>query len=113
MQEKIKLMDSIKSTDYYVHFEQKSYQMLKEYLSNHFQSKVFVLVDLNTRKYCLPIFMEKFGLELDPHILEIPSGEKFKNLSCMIYGWLLASIALAGLGILNSFYFSLFLGLLG
>jgi 3-dehydroquinate synthase len=42
--------------------------------------KIFILVDENTRKYCLPRLMSNIQLPQEVHILEIASGEEFKNL---------------------------------
>lgn len=80
-------MKSIRSTDYYVHFEDKSYESLGDYLSNEFCSKVFVLVDSNTEKHCLPLFLKKTGLSDRIEVLEIPPGEKFKSLETCKQIW--------------------------
>ena len=52
-------------------------------LPNHFSEKkyssVFILVDNNTNKYCLPDFIAKTGFE-NPEILRMEAGEENKNL---------------------------------
>jgi len=73
-------MKSIQSTDYLVHFGDPAYQSLTHYLEDHFCSQVFVLVDSNTKKHCLPILTKKLRLGDQIIILEVSSGEKFKNL---------------------------------
>jgi len=44
------------------------------------ENKIFLLVDENTRKYCLPRLMSNIQLPQEVHILEISSGEEFKSL---------------------------------
>ena len=87
MHDKIKGMKSIKSSDYQVHFQERSYQALKDYLKENFCSSVFVLVDSNTRRHCLGPFLGKADLEGKVEILEIPAGEKHKNLETCTRIW--------------------------
>ena len=47
------------------------------------KSKKFILVDTNTRKYCLPSLVNCFPEDFSFTLIEIPAGEKNKNLqSC-------------------------------
>lgn len=80
-------MKSIRSTGYSVHFEESSYRSLEEYLHDNFCSRIFVLVDSNTRRHCLPAFLAKAGLEDKVDIMEIPAGEKQKNLGTCSRIW--------------------------
>lgn len=73
-------MKSIISTGYSVHFGSEAYQGLADYLNKEFCSKIFVLVDNNTRDHCLPILKEKLDSKHTFEVLEIQAGEKFKNL---------------------------------
>ena len=73
-------MKSILSTDYYVHFNSNSFIELWKYLRENFHSKLFVLADANTRKYCLPYFLEQMEEKLDFEIIEIEAGEIHKNI---------------------------------
>lgn len=73
-------MKSIRSTGYPVHFGEESYLKLNDYLNEEFNSKIFVLVDNNTREFCLPILQERTDPEYHFEVLEIPAGEKYKNL---------------------------------
>ena len=84
-------MQSILSTNYYVHFQENAYQSLHDYLKENFHSKVFILVDSNTKKYCLPLFLEKAKLSLNVEIIEIEAGEVFKNIKTCNYLWNLLS----------------------
>jgi 3-dehydroquinate synthase len=50
-------------------------------------SGVFVLVDGNTEKYCLPVFMEKAGIPDTAHVISVPYGEEYKNLKTVSAIW--------------------------
>ena len=50
-------------------------------------SKYFVLVDENTRRHCLPAFLEKTGLPDAVKILEIRAGEQYKTLETCEQVW--------------------------
>ena len=83
----MKGMKSISSTGYYVHFGDIAYQSLNDYLSKEFYSKIFVLVDNNTREHCLPLLLQKMDAKHTLEILEIQAGEKFKNLESCKETW--------------------------
>jgi len=80
-------MQSILSTNYYVHFENKAYTALQNYLSENFHSKIFILVDTNTNKNCLPHFRKVFDNAIDFEIIEINAGEESKNIETCVYLW--------------------------
>jgi len=50
-------------------------------------SQIFLLTDENTRRHCLPIFLEKTGLSDKVKIAEIPAGENFKTLATCQQIW--------------------------
>lgn len=79
-------MNSILSTDYYVHFEENAFASMTNYLDDNFHSKIFVLVDLNTKRDCFPYFLNKLK-NYKFEIIEIPEGEINKNLSTCIDIW--------------------------
>jgi len=58
---------------------------LNRYLQKNIFSKVFVLVDENTKKHCLPILGKK--ILIDFISIEIKSGEKHKNLDTTQQIW--------------------------
>jgi len=80
-------MQSILSTNYYVHFQENAFQSLHIYLNEEFHSKIFILVDGNTKKHCLPLFLEKAKLSSDVDIIEIEAGEIFKNIETCNHLW--------------------------
>ena len=49
-------LTNIFGTDYKVSFSEKGYQALNDQLTNNY-SAIFLLVDKNTKKYCLPHFL--------------------------------------------------------
>lgn len=50
-------------------------------------SKVFVITDENTKKFCLPHFLEKKIFENIPEIITIPVGEQHKNINTCLKVW--------------------------
>ena len=76
-------MQSIKSTDYYVYFQEIGYAKLKQYLKSSPFSKLILFVDEHTEQFCLPLFLSHMDSELLFEKIRIPSGEVYKNLdSC-------------------------------
>lgn len=80
-------MNSIQSTDYKIHFKQDSYLKLNNYLLNNTISSIFILVDSNTKKYCLPHLLNKLDTSFTPHIIEIKAGEIYKNIDTCVTVW--------------------------
>ena len=52
-------MQPILSNNYFVQFKDQSYIELNRYLSENLPSTIFILVDENTNKYCLPILLQE------------------------------------------------------
>lgn len=71
-------MRTLDCHDYSIVFG-SSPKCLATYLESKSYSQIFVLVDENTAKYCLPRIKESL-LPYSHHIIEISSGEDFKNL---------------------------------
>jgi len=83
----IKFMESILSTNYYVHFQNEAYTALQNYLEVNFHSKLFVLVDTNTKNQCLPHFLKIFSNKVSFEIITIDAGEKYKNITTCSHLW--------------------------
>ncbi|MCZ2102743.1 MAG: 3-dehydroquinate synthase, partial [Chitinophagales bacterium] len=58
---------------------------LKQKIQATSWSKIFVLVDENTEKYCLFHLLEQMDLPI--HVIKIPSGEQHKNLNTCQLVW--------------------------
>ncbi len=80
-------MNSIVSSAYAVHFNQKGYDALNDHLASNSYSKVFALVDENTRELCLSIFKSQVADSDEFIILEIKSGEINKNIQTCTQVW--------------------------
>lgn len=80
-------MESITTSTYAVHFNQKAYETLNDYLSVHSYSSLFIIVDENTYEYCLPSFMAAITGDFHFEVLEIESGEINKNISTCTNLW--------------------------
>jgi 3-dehydroquinate synthase len=80
-------MNSILSTNYFVHFQENAYSSLQKYLSENSHSKMFILVDTNTNKECLPHFIDRISGSGNFEIIEISAGEVHKNLDTCLSIW--------------------------
>ena len=79
-------MESVKSQSYEVHIGELAQAALNQHVSKKGYSKVFVLVDENTKKHCLPGFSKMFDGSVDS-ILEIQSGEENKHIHTCLKLW--------------------------
>lgn len=77
-------MHPIQSIGYPVHF-QNSLAEIRNLISRGKYSKVFVLVDSNTEKHCLPLLQPYLPDDYD--IIEIDPGEENKNIDFCIGVW--------------------------
>ncbi|MBK9013323.1 MAG: 3-dehydroquinate synthase [Saprospiraceae bacterium] len=60
-------------------------QPLRTLVAEGNYSKIAVLVDANTRRHCLPYFLQNIDFEVVA--IEIPAGERFKNLDICRFIW--------------------------
>ncbi|AIZ48774.1 3-dehydroquinate synthase [Candidatus Karelsulcia muelleri] len=66
---------------YYGIYFGKYYKLLKNiFLNNNFFSKKILLLDINTKKYCLHYFLSKTNLFNKYYLINIFSGEEEKNI---------------------------------
>jgi 3-dehydroquinate synthase len=73
----------LKAATYNIYFSEKPVDIVFDFDAQEY-SKIAVLVDSNTHKYCLPKFKSVFPYNID-EIIEIPSGESHKNIrTCRI-----------------------------
>jgi len=80
-------MKSIQSDNYLIHFNTNSYSELNSYLSKNIPTKIFILVDENSHKYCYPIFIQEIETTAVIEVIEIESGEDHKNIETCINLW--------------------------
>ncbi len=72
-------MESIAAGSYEVYLEELAEAAIAHHIEVKDYSKIFVLVDENTRKFCLPALQRIIGPRID-EILEISSGEENKTI---------------------------------
>ena len=78
-------MKPIISSSYSIVFNQDGYNELNLTVSKNDYSKVFLLVDENTEKHCLPSLDKKIDFSFQ--IIKIKSGEHYKNLDTCNEVW--------------------------
>lgn len=70
-----------------VYFQEEAFNRLNTYLKQNKASKVFILVDKNTHRDCLAIFLQQLENAENFEILEIEAGEIHKNLETCTGLW--------------------------
>lgn len=80
-------MQSIQTNDSFIHFNEMCYEALDSYLNESTFSLIFILVDENTKEYCLQKFLKKIELHTPVQILEIKSGEIHKTIQTCTTLW--------------------------
>lgn len=80
-------MESIVTARCAVHFNYKAYEALEAHINKANYSKVFILVDENTNKNCLPQFSAQLDKVFDFEVIEIEAGEAFKNIDTCAQVW--------------------------
>jgi 3-dehydroquinate synthase len=80
-------MQSIVAQNYCVHFNEKGYTELNQFLIDNKYSSIFIITDTNSNQHCLPIFMGNLATELSIEIIEFENGEANKNIATCIQIW--------------------------
>lgn len=80
-------MNNIQSDSFLVFFGSESYKKMIHFIEEHRFSKIFILVDENTLKYCLPVFKESFNVSIPFEVITISAGEISKNLTTCSQVW--------------------------
>lgn len=80
-------MQAVEAKDYKVVFNQEGYKHLHEILKNKEYSILFILVDTNTHEHCLAPFLANLETHNTLEVIEIDSGEEFKNLETCTGVW--------------------------
>ena len=79
-------MESVKSQSYEVHINELAKAALNQHIAKNSYSKIFLLVDENTKAHCLPIFNKIINVPIDS-VLEIESGEENKHIHTCLQLW--------------------------
>lgn len=79
-------MESVKSQSYEVHINELAKAALNQHVAKKKYSKIFLLVDENTKEHCLPVLKNIFDGPVDA-ILEIVSGEENKHIHTCLHLW--------------------------
>lgn len=66
---------------------ENAWKILASHIEKTNYSSVFVIVDENTENHCLPVLYKKVGLDIKWNVLQVPSGEKYKNITTCIRIW--------------------------
>jgi 3-dehydroquinate synthase len=79
----------INSKGYSIFIGNEVYETIRSFLYQYefSEHKVFVLVDNNSRKYCLPRLMSNIQIFQKVHILEIRDGEEYKTIDTCHQLW--------------------------
>lgn len=80
-------MKPITTANSEIHFKSTAYETLNSYLSHNKQARIFVLVDENTRKVCLPVLAAALAKSFNYEIIEIIAGEAHKNIETCNKVW--------------------------
>ena len=80
-------MESIVTSRCAVHFNYRAYEALEAHINKANYSKVFILVDENTNKHCLPQFSAQLDKVFEFEVIEIESGEAYKNIQTCAQVW--------------------------
>ncbi len=79
-------MNQLTSSGYNIYFD-NTLSSLEHFLAENSYSKVFIITDENTGKYCLPVLQNKLPNLDNYDIIEIPYGEENKNIDFCIGIW--------------------------
>ena len=80
-------MQSIQTSDSVIHFNKRCYEAIDSYLNASQFSVIFILVDENTKAYCLQKFLDELEINAPIEILEIKSGEVHKTIDTCTNLW--------------------------
>ncbi|MFT4697524.1 MAG: 3-dehydroquinate synthase [Flavobacteriaceae bacterium] len=70
-----------------IYCNNKAWEAFNEKLTSINPSKVFVIIDENTKQFCLPILNSKLNKNIRLKILEINAGEVHKNINTCVSLW--------------------------
>ncbi|NNJ88668.1 MAG: 3-dehydroquinate synthase, partial [Eudoraea sp.] len=80
-------MESILTDSYSIYFNFQAYEALNKILKEKNYSKIFILVDENTHRDCLPLFLPFIETTAELEIIEMEAGETNKTIDTCIQIW--------------------------
>ncbi len=80
-------MESILTDSYAIYFNTEAYTALNKVLKEKNYSKIFILVDENTHRDCLPLFLSSVETMTDLEIIEMEAGETHKTIDTCVQIW--------------------------
>ena len=80
-------MTPIAAATYDIVFNENGYNSLNKLLKDAPYSKLFIIVDNNTHKHCLPSFLSLIETNLEMEIIEILAGEENKTIDTCVQVW--------------------------
>ena len=80
-------MQNIKTNHYDIFLSNQKSSLINKLISKNKYSKVFILVDSNTKKYCLDLFLDKHLSGINIKIVKIKKGEENKNTKNLYSAW--------------------------
>jgi len=81
-------MQKIKTSHYDILFSNKNSSFINDLVFKNKYSKVFILVDSNTKKYCLKLFLKKHLSQIKIQLIRIKDGEEYKNTKSLNSIWI-------------------------
>ena len=81
-------MQKIKTNHYDIFLSNQNSSLINELISINKYSKVFILVDSNTKKCCLKLFLKKHLSETKIELIKIKNGEENKNTKNLYSVWI-------------------------
>lgn len=80
-------MESILTDSYAIYFNTQAYTELNSVLKEKNYSKIIILVDENTHRDCLPLFLSSVETIKDLEIIEMEAGETHKTIDTCVQIW--------------------------
>lgn len=78
---------SIPSDGYPIHFNENAYRELQAFLDAASYTRIFILADENTRRFCLPVFMSEVEGTYPVEVITMKAGETHKNINTCLRIW--------------------------
>ena len=78
---------SVHSENHTIHFNENAYQELYAFLASASYTKIFILVDANTYRFCWEVFVSHLRRNYILECIEIKADESHKNIATCLQVW--------------------------